>query len=456
MQGRDLKEAGLDSKKILNRLKNRDFSGENGQAIKNSTWQLSTNIIAKVGSLIFTIILSRMLGAEVYGLYGLALSTILFLGLISDLGLSTTLTTFISKTIDKNPKKAKGYYSYLTKIKFILVGITSLILIVCAKWVATSYYNKPIFYAILAGAIYLPLSSLFQWFSSIFVSINKFRHVFTKEVIFQTVRLTFVPLFIVLAFNKIKTEIFLFWIFAIVGIAYFIGAIFILVKLKKNKIIISQSKENLTGKEVSDLKRFALPLSITALSGSFFGYIDTVMLGRFVSSEFIAFYQNAFNLITAASTILAFMGIALLPIFSRVDEEKSIKLFRKSRLILFLISVCAVIFTLLVSKYLILLIYGQEYLQSVLYLRFFSILLIFSPMTELYVNYYTSQKKTNIIAWSLVISTILNVILNSIFIRIGLTYGMAQAVLGACIATIISKFAYLGILGVGRKIFIKK
>jgi len=99
------------TKEILERIKNKDFSGGEGQAIKNSTWQVATTLTAKIGSLLFTIIIARLMLPEVYGLYGLALSTILFMGVFNDFGISSALMTFVSKTIDKTPGKSKGISS---------------------------------------------------------------------------------------------------------------------------------------------------------------------------------------------------------------------------------------------------------------------------------------------------------------------------------------------------------
>jgi len=75
-----IKEEAKDAKEVLGRIKRRDFSGNEGRVIKNSTWQIATTLTTKIGSLLFTIIIARLMLPEIYGLYGLALSTILFLG----------------------------------------------------------------------------------------------------------------------------------------------------------------------------------------------------------------------------------------------------------------------------------------------------------------------------------------------------------------------------------------
>ena len=56
---------------IFRRIKEKDFSGNEGMAIKNSSFQISKMIIAKGGGLLFTLLLARYLMPELFGLYNL-------------------------------------------------------------------------------------------------------------------------------------------------------------------------------------------------------------------------------------------------------------------------------------------------------------------------------------------------------------------------------------------------
>jgi Na+-driven multidrug efflux pump len=94
---------------------------------------------------------------------------ILFLAIFSDLGISQALITYLSKTIDKKPKKAKSYFYYLTKLKVYLLLLTSFLLIILARHLS-NFYNKPIYLALVAGAIYLPLVQITSHLNTIFTS----------------------------------------------------------------------------------------------------------------------------------------------------------------------------------------------------------------------------------------------------------------------------------------------
>jgi len=447
-----IKQETKEAKEIFGRIKRKDFSGNTGQAIKNSSWQIATTLIAKIGSLIFTIIIARLMLPELYGLYGLALSTILILGIFSDIGIGTALNTFLSKNIDKSPGKAKGYFKYLTKWRVALLSLSILLLVFLGAWLATTYYQKPIYYALLAGVIYLPLTIFQSHFTTIFTSTNNFKPLLIKEIILQVMRITLIPLTIILFLSKIAShEVYLFWVFIVISICYFSAGAYLLLRIRMARPFKKAKATILSNSEKSDLRKFILPLTVTALSGGFFGFIDQFMLGRYVASQFLGFYQASFNLTTAASAIVAFSSIAMFPILARLKGKRLEKGFKRGRNITILISTLAAIFTFLLASPIIKLIYNSAYSTSIIYLKILSVLIISFPLITLYCTYYTSQKQTKTLSILIISSTVLNIILNYIFINIGLQFSMSHAVIGACTATIISRLGYLGGLIIFRR-----
>lgn len=437
---------------ILGRIKRRDLKGNSGQAIKNSSWQFATTMVAKIGSLLFTIIIARLMMPELYGLYGLALSTILFFGIFNNMGLTLAMRTFLSKNIDKLPGKAKGYFKYLTKWKIALSVLSVILILLLSKWIATGYYQKPIYYALLAGMIYLPIITLHAHLKPIFSSTNNFKPLLIKEIILQILKLTIIPLSIIFFLSKISSQgVYLFYIFIILSLCYFIAFLYMFWRIKKKQPFQQAKAKNLTPEEKRGLRKFILPLTVTSLSGIFFGYIDQIMLGHYVESAFLGFYQAAFNLAISAAMIVAFSGAAMFPILARLKGGKLERGFKKSRNITATVSILAAIFTIILSPLIIRIIYGPMYLMSIGYLRILSISIITYPLIALYTTFYTSQMRTRILSGLLIFSTILNIALNYLFINIGLQYSMSYAVMGACIATIISRSGYLGGLILFRK-----
>ena len=440
---RFVKEEEKDIKGVWRRIRKRDFSGNTGLAVKNSVYQFSTTLVAKIGSLIFIVILARLLMPELFGLYSLALSTIVLFAAFSDLGVGRTLVRFISKELSNKKPNTKAYYDYLIKIKFVLTFLTSLILILSAYFIANVYYNKPIFFALLAGGLYIFANSFIGFFSGFYQAYNNFKKVLIKESIFQILRLIILPLVVLFSLSFSKEILFLNIILGL-SFCYLIGFIFLLIKKP-----VLKGKE-LEKKEKKQVNKFILPLTVTVLSGVFFGYIDIIMLGHFVDSEFIGYYSAAFALISSVIALLGFSAV-LLPIFSRLGGERLKRGLKKSIKMIIPVSLVAIFFIVLLAPFIIKIVYGIEYSNSTLLLRMLSLLVFSGPLTAIYTTYFISKGNTKIIAKLLVSTTIINIILNFVLISILVKQSHYLATIGAVVATLVSRYLYLGLLGFSRK-----
>ncbi|PNX50064.1 MAG: hypothetical protein BV456_07965 [Thermoplasmata archaeon M8B2D] len=448
----DIREELKDVKEIFQRLRKKDFSGNAGQAVKNSSYQISTNVVAKIGSLIFTIVLARIILPERFGLYSLAIGTIAIFTAFTAMGIGETLIRFISKSLRAGKQeKAKAYFSTLLRWRIYLILVMALFLAIASYWVANYFYQKPIFLALLAGILYLPLMSLTAFFEAFFMSLNNFRKTFFKEVIFQTVRFVFViSLVLFLIETTVSNKLFVATVILGISFCYLVTFLYYYVPSKKVPLVREELRE-LSSLEKENLKKFLLPLTATALSGIFFGYIDMIMLGHFVSAEFVAYYSAAFNLAASAGVILSFAAISLLPIFSRIKGKALESGLKRARRMTLLLSFLVMVFVFWLAEFIVRVTYGPDYLIAITPLRILSLLILLLPLIALYVTFFTSQEKTKIIARLLISTTILNIILNYFFITNGLQTGMIEAIKGACYATIISKVVYFSLLLVSRK-----
>ncbi len=436
-----IQEEKEDFRNVLSRFKRKDFSGIEGQAIKNSSYELATNIAMKVGAFFFTIIIARMLLPELFGLYSLALGTIIIITSFSDLGIGAAMITYLSNRISKKQdSKAKAYFKTLLNWKIKLSILASLILISLSYYLANSYYDKPIFFALLAGGIYIPIVTLTNFLSLSFKASNNFKYPLIKEIFFQVLRLIIVPLAILMVFKmNLGTNTFLFLVFLSIIVCYLLSFFLIIYFMRRKLPFLRAKTKKLNKKEKKGLLKFIIPLTAVVFSGAFFGYIDIFMLGHYVSSKFISYYAVAFSLVSAAAVMIGSFATGLFPIFSRIKGPPLKKLLKKSKNMSIVLSFFIAIFTIFAAYWIIKIVYGPSFLPATLFLQFFSILIVISPIIALYNIYYISQRKTTSLAVILIGSTILTIILNLIGINYGLQFGEYYAVLGACIATIISK-----------------
>lgn len=441
----------VEIKSIIHRIKKRDFSGNTGLAIKNSLYQLSSSFVSQLGALLFTVVIARILLPELFGLYSLALSTIILFASFSDMSIGTALIKFISSALGKKqPSKANTYFNYLLKIRIWLTVIASLILLISAEFIAKDYYNKPLFLALIAGCLYIFFNSMVSFADSLYKSANNFKLIFYKETFFQIIKLIIVPLAVLLALKNIHSqEVNIFVMILALTLSQLLALIFFIINSKKISFL-SYPKKDISTKEKRKINKFILPLSVIALSGIFFGYIDMVMLGRFVSVEFIGYYRAAFSLVGAAIPLIAFSTI-LFPIFGRLKGKRLEEGFKKSLRITLMISIPMILFIVLASPLLIKLVFGKEYLTAVPILQVLSLVILSTPLIDLYSTYIVIRGNTKLIAKFMIASTIINIILNYLFITWFLSYGQFMAVIGVTIATILSRYLLLIGLIIFRK-----
>jgi stage V sporulation protein B len=445
-----IKEKGF--LEIYSSLKNKKFKGYTGLAIKNSLFQSSKSIISKLGGLLTTIILARFLLPELFGLYSLAISTLFIFISITSVGIGSTLIRFVSRSLSsKKKKKAKAYAEYLFKIKIILSLASIFILLLFSKIIANNIYQKPIFLALIIGSLYVLSLSLINFMESLFSSVNQFRELVHKEFFLQISRIILIIIAVkIILNNSFSKEFSIFLIVACFALSCLFGLAYLMIRSRKKIYFLGDKIEKLKKSEKKKLKKFLFPLTILSFSGLFFGYIDMIMLGRFISPEYIGYYAASFSLTGVPAAILGF-STALLPIFSRLKGIRLKRGLKKSLNVIFPISILFSALTIIFAPLIIKIIYGTNYIPAINLLRILALLIIVSPTIPVYTNYFVSQGKTNLIAKLLISVTILNIILNYTFISILVKQSDFLATMGASIATIFSVYIHLGLLTIFSK-----
>jgi PST family polysaccharide transporter len=230
-----------------------------------------------------------------------------------------------------------------------------------------------------------------------------------------------------------------------------VAFIFIFI-LSKKKIEFLKTRISKTNKnENKKIRHFTIGLSAITLSTLFFGYIDMIILGRFVAPSFIGYYSAAFSIIASSAIILVFTNV-LFPIFSRLGGKRLKRAFDKSFRIILTFSIFLFLFILFFAPLIVKIIFGNEYSLAVPLLRLFSLLAISLPLTELYNIYIISRGNTKEVRRLIFISIIMNIVLTYLFIRWLLNYSQFMATVGAAMATIISRYFYLvGLIIVKKK-----
>lgn len=427
---------------IFKRIKDRRFEGNSGTAIKNSMYQFAGTFVSKLGSLLFTIVLARILMPELFGLYSLALSTILFFTFFTDLGISNTLIRFASKEVSKDKyPKAKAYVFYLFKIKILIITGLLVLFLLLTKPLSV-YYQKPIFLILLSGSLYFFSISLAGFFQGFFQSLNDFRTPLMREAFFQILRLIAIPLLVIYLLSKaVSGEIILISIFICFGLIWAIMAFFLFFTARKTRVFLAKKSE-LNTKEKGDANLFLKSMLVFSIFSLVFTYSDMFILGGFVSSEYIGYYQSAMGLIGSLSTLVVFSG-SLFPVFSRLKGGVLERGFKKALRITVIISFILFLASLLFSKTIITSLYGEAYAPAIPFFRGLCFVLVLWPFINLYNGYFMAKGKPEVIKEVLIGISLFNIFLNLSLVALLSQYGDSVAVLGLIGGTILSNVLYL-------------
>lgn len=408
------------------------------QAIEGSFWHGITTLTQRVGGLIFTIILARLLLPEGFGLYNLAISvtTIFFM---FQAGIDKTLGRYISEAF-KDKNKENAYFRYISKIKIIFLLIISLALVIAAYPLSVYILKKPVlFIPLLLAAIYTFFISLEQFFISFFLAIKKVKYNAINEIIYQSLRV----ILIFAAFSLIYSKPTINHTFFVLILSSLVSFLFLFFSMRYLSPHLLTGKNKISNKEKKRVTHFVGYFTLVTLSLLFFVNIDTIMIGLLIPDvASIGIYKSASLIILSIAGMIMFSSV-LLPFFVQLEDKDLEKAFNKVFRYLMIISIPATVGLAVLGKYFIVLIYGYEYLNAALPLYFLSPLIVFLIQVDLYRELFSAKEKPKDTLFITLFVILLDIILNYLLINYFLSYSTALAITGAALATLISVTVYV-------------
>jgi len=172
----------------------------------------------------------------------------------------------------------------------------------------------------------------------------------------------------------------------------------------------------------------SLPVGIAAMSNFLYDKIDIIIISKILDIEKAAYYNVAYGIFKASQLLFSFL---LVTGFSRVSllskRKYAVKLFlKKYSVYVLLISTAIAVIILLFSKSILLFIYGDKYMSSVLILQLLSFAVIplaLNNLTGITLNGLGMFRENMIVVLSaLLINVVFNVILLNSFGIIGAVY----------------------------------
>jgi O-antigen/teichoic acid export membrane protein len=394
---------------------------------KNTAFMTTASIMQKIIAFVYFTLIARYIGAEGTGKYFFALSFTTIFVVFVDLGFTNVLVREAAKA----KTKIQQYFSTVLFLKIIFGIFTYLLAIITVNLMGYSLEIKHLVY--LSGITML-FDSFHLSIYGVLRSIGNLKFEAGGIIVSQLITLilgsiflyyNFSIIFLILAFtipaflNVIYSAIILFWKYKIKLIPKYDAVIF------------------------KYLGKIAIPFAIAAIFARVYSYIDSILLSKLVGDIALGWYSIPYKITYAFQFIPLALVASIYPRFSEyfvTDKKKLAFIFERGVKYLLIIVFPIAVGIGILAEDIILLVYTDEYINSILPLKILLAGLVFSYISfpiGAFLNACNKQVTQTIIV---AVVMIINIILNIILIP---KYGVIGAAISALVGNIIlAKIGY--------------
>ena len=413
-----------DSLKVKQTQKNKNTTS----LTKNSIAYLIYNIFNALFPFLSALYVTRILSSAAIGEVSYALNIVSYFALFAFVGIPTYGTREIAKYRD-NQTKVNRLFTELTIINTITTTI-SLIAYVSLIFIVPTFREENLILFLVVG---IEIALNYFNISWLYEGLEKFTFISIINVISKILSLVFL-----FAFVHSEGHMILYAILSVIGISgnYLLSFFFY-------RKCAHFTKTGLSFKE--HIKPIIL-LVVVNLAIEIYSLLDITMIGALIpGKEHVTYYKYAHQIQKTMLMMLNTVTLVLIPRLSKFYKDNKINeynaLLNKTFLIILIISIPMVIGTYFVSDYLLVFLYGSEYIASSAVLKALVPIVIISPIGYLLgsrVCLVTNHEKYMPIAVG--VGAIANIGLNILFINL---YQETGAAIASFISEIIVFVVYI-------------
>jgi O-antigen/teichoic acid export membrane protein len=389
----------------------------------NIFYSLITTLSRLVSGFILLFVLSRYLSLEDFGLFTFSLVVSSLLVLLVEYGYNIKL----SKDTAHNSSKISELTTNSLIVKFSLISVVLFILFILYL---NEIYNIKEFQIIAIMTVATILNSFANHFLIPYRSIDKF-NIEAKYVFFNNIMI-----FVLVSFVAIKTQD----IFLIVLVFLLVKMLYLIFTTR-----LFQKDFGFTFEKFSLIKEYkkSLPYAVHVAVGAMYLNVDTIILKEYVPLEEIGVYQAGLKALGAATILMGVLNNVLLPKFTqyaRTDSVVFAKMVFKFNVISMLTGLVIASIVNVFSESLVLLVYGEKFIELVPYVWLFSIIIFLRYFGLVYGVLLTVSNRQKIRTYT-VIFTLFFILISDLFVVPG--YKIFGALVVLIIAHIILNMIYM-------------
>jgi O-antigen/teichoic acid export membrane protein len=382
---------------------------------KDSTYSLIGYAVAAVMGAVFYAIAFRLMGASLFGIFSLSLTTAAILKDILDPSLNTTLIRFRPKFTE--PYQVVRHVLRLRLIYFGIIGGIGLLI--------PGILSRLIFRVDLPILFVLTIltAMVLSWGSFISGFLQSHKR-FMADGVFVSSQPLFRLIFLGFAIYLHKTDILSMVI--VNGLAYVVTDL-VAMKVVDLKQLIGKIPADVS----STTNKFLVPMTFSSLTGTLTDRIGLYIINYLLGPASVGLLSATLRLFIPVQQITGVLSSVFGSRFASFTNSKDTKNFHKKTLLLTVGMAIALVIIGLFSKPLLLLIYGAQFTPAVPIFQILCIAFaIFLTQTSFTAKLLYSKGRSDLMARISLVQLITTISLNLILIPIFHLYGAAIALVG--------------------------
>lgn len=390
--------------------------------IKNTAWLFTAEIVSTILLSIGGLMLARVWGNAVYGIYGFAISFVSLFGFLIDFGLPTLLINELSQRRDEIQRFIKNYTAF--KIVLAIVSF-SLVAVVIGST------NKPadVKAVVMLIAVNVILGSFMTFYYSVFRAFEQMKYEATFKMVFNALSLALIAA-VLIGHWELRS-------FAISSVV--LTALNLLVLLRMLRRTHALFGSHLDLPFIRQTFRQAIPLALSTVFISIYFSLDSVMLSFWKNNETVGWYSAVYRVVLLLMTFVNLFFATTFPVISRLlhRENQTVRviLAMSLRIVITLVLPATIALSLLAPQF-VNLVFGAAFNPGATALSILIWTVLLSGISVVYSNTVLASGHKAVYAIGTAVGATINVVLNFLLIP-------HWSLNGAAVATITAELVVL-------------
>lgn len=416
-----------------------ELSENTKEVAKGSIWGLSGNLLLKLVSFFYAIVIARLVSQDDIGIFYLTLGILQIISMFSYLGLPFSLQRYVPFY---ESKKELGKAKYLLKLSYLVVILASIIFIaglwMSADFIGELYQNSVLSESIRLFSVYLFLYGI----STVQTTYLQGRTAIRSMQLATNVQNVSKLILTIAFFYFMGPSVFtLIWAFLA---SFAISDIVSLYLLYRRSRDLPKASQSIPRKELfGEIMPLGIIVSVIASITLFVQAADKILLGYLLPDSMDL--VGAYGIATAFSMLLfvfpSAIGIIFLPIISRLVGKNDFSQIRATTETAmrwaFMISIPVAVIIIAFSENMLVIFYGDSYLIAAVAMAIFTLAVLVKSFSMMLSLALAAMRKIRLELKITLVLGIVNVIFNVLLIP---QFGMEGAAIASLIGFITTFF----------------